>query len=118
MYDLTLGVMAGKFLRGDKSLRFDVKREFGEFEIGFFGIRSSAGITNAGINITIPLFPSKYWKPDYVRARPHESFTLSYLVKSKTEQLIGLRYNTLNRLEYFNKKLNPDFIRSYFSTTN
>jgi hypothetical protein len=117
-YDLTLGVMAGKFLRDDKSLRFDMSREFGEVEIGFFAIHAFRGITNGGINITIPLFPSKYWKPGVVRARPHEDFTMSYLAKTNPDQLIGLRYNTLNRLEYFDKKLNPDFIRNYFSNTD
>ena len=117
-YDLTLGVMAGKFLGGDKSLRFDMKREFGEFEIGFFGIHAFGGITNGGINITIPLYPSKYRNPGVVRVRSREDFTMSYLAKTNADQLIGLRYNTLNRLEYFDKKLNPDFIKNYFSITN
>jgi len=114
-YDLTLGLMAGKFIRDDKSLRLDVKREFREIEIGFFAIHAFHGITNGGINITIPLFPSKYWKPGFVRVRPHEDFAMSYLAKTNPDQLIGLRYNTLNRLEYFDKKLNPDFIKNYFS---
>ena len=114
-YDLTLGLSVGKFLMGDESIRFDINREFGEIEIGFFAIRSRDGISNGGINISIPLFPSHYWKPGFVRLRTNENFSLSYLVKSNTDQLIGLRYNTLNRLGIFNKKLNPDFIKNYFS---
>ena len=115
-YDLTLGVMAGKFLLGDKSLRFDVSREFGEFDIGFFALHAVNGVSNEGINITIPLFPSRYWKPDVVRLRSDENYTLSYLTRTNPSDFIGLRYNTLNRLEYFNKKLNPDFIKNYFSS--
>lgn len=114
-YDLTLGLTAGKFLLGDESIRFDINREFGEIEVGFFAIRSRDGISNGGINITIPLFPSHYWKPNFVRLRTNENFFLSYLVKSNTDQLIGLRYNTGTRLGFFNKKLNPGFIINYFS---
>lgn len=114
-YDLTLGLTAGKFLMGDESIRFDINREFGEIEIGFFAIRSRDGISNGGINITIPIFPSQYWKPNFVRFKTNENFFLSYLVKSNTDQLIGLRYNTGSRLGFFNKKLNPIFIKNYFS---
>lgn len=114
-YDLTLSLTAGKFLMDDESIRFDINREFGEIEIGFFAIRSRDGISNGGINITIPLFPSHYWKPGFVRLRTNENFFLSYLVKSNADQLIGLRYNTGNRLGFFNKKLNPGLIINYFS---
>jgi hypothetical protein len=114
-YDLTLGLMVGKFLMGDESFRLDVSREFGEVEIGFFAIRSRTGISNGGINLTIPLFPSHYWKPGFVRLRTNENFSWSYLVKTNTDQLIGLRYNTGNRLGIYNKKLNPSFIKNYFS---
>ena len=113
-YDLTLGLTAGKFLMGDESIRFDINREFGEIEIGFFAIRSRDGISNGGINITIPLFPSHYWKPSFVRLRTNENFSWSYLVKTNTDQLIGLRYNTGNRLNIFMKKLNPEFIKNIF----
>ncbi|MFA7228778.1 MAG: YjbH domain-containing protein [Melioribacteraceae bacterium] len=113
-YDLTLGLTAGKFLMGDESVRFDINREFGEIEIGFFAIRSRGGISNGGINLIIPLFPSHYWKPDFVRIKTDENFSWSYLVKTDSDQLIGLRYNTGNRMGVFNKKLNPSFIRNYF----
>jgi hypothetical protein len=113
-YDLTLGIMAGRFLMGDNSIRFDINREFSEIEIGFFAIRSTSGISNGGINITVPLFPSKYAKPSFIRFRPEENFAFSYLVKTSLKDLIGLRYNTGNRLDIFDKKLNPEFIRNKF----
>jgi hypothetical protein len=113
-YDLTLGIMAGKFLMGDESIRFDINREFSEIEIGFFAIKSRDGISNGGINITIPIFPSKYWKPSFVRLRPDENFSISYLVKSSLKDLIGRRYNTGNQLDNFIKKLNPEFVKNRF----
>ena len=114
IYDLTLGVMAGRFLMGDESVRFDINREFGEIEIGFFAIRSKSGISNGGFNISIPIFPAKYWKPSFVRIRPVENFTFSYLVRSNIDDMIGLRYNTGNRLNLFIEKLNPEFIKNSF----
>jgi hypothetical protein len=114
-YDLTLGLMAGRFLMGDDSFRLDVSREFGEIEIGFFAIRSTTGISNGGINITIPLFPANYWNPSFVRLKSNENFTWSYLVKTNPDQLVGLRYNTDNRIGTYTKKLNPNFIKNYFS---
>jgi len=113
-YDLTLGLTLGKFLMGDNSIRFDINREFGEIEIGFFAIRSNSGLSNGGINLSIPIFPSKYWKPDFLRVRTAEYFTWSYLVRGNTDDLIGLRYNTGSRLNVFMKKLIPSFIKNSF----
>lgn len=113
-YDLTFGISSGKFLMGDESIRFDINREFGEIEIGFFAIRSSNGISNGGINISIPIFPSKYWKPSFIRVRTEENFGWGYIVRSNLPDLIGLRYNTGNRINNFIKKLNPEFIKNNF----
>jgi len=114
-YNLILGVMVGKFLLGDESIRFDINREFNEVEIGFFAIRSREGISNGGVNVSIPIFPSKYWNPDIVRVRTAESFSFSYVVRSNSNDFIGLRYDTNNRLNSFDKKLNPSFIRNLFN---
>ena len=114
-YNLTMGIMVGKFLLGDESIRFDIFREFNEIEIGFFAIRSREGISNGGINFSIPLFPSKYWNPGIVRIKTAESFSWSYLVKTNSNEFIGLRYDTNNRLSGFDKKLNPSFIRNIFN---
>jgi hypothetical protein len=110
-YDLTLGLTVGKFLYNDNTIRFDVNREFGEIEIGFFALRSLEGVSNGGVTITVPLFPSKYWNPWIIRPRIAENYSFSYLVKSNGDDLIGLRYNTGNRLQSFLKKINPGFIK-------
>lgn len=113
-YDLTLGLSAGKFLMGDNSIRFDINREFGEIEIGFFALRSIRGVSNGGINISIPIFPSKYWKPNFIRLRTQENFGWGYIVRSNSPDLIGLRYTTGNKINNFIKKLNPEFIKNNF----
>ncbi len=113
-YDLTLGFSAGKFIMGDYSIRFDINREFGEIEIGFFALRSIRGVSNGGINISIPIFPSKYWKPDFIRLRTQENFGWGYIVRSNSPDLIGLRYTTGNKINNFIKKLNPEFIKNNF----
>ena len=113
-YDLTVGVSAGKYLYGDTSLRFDINREFGETEIGFFVLRSTAGVNNGGITVSVPLFPSKWMNPGFIRVVPAESYSTSYIVKSNVNDLIGLRYNTGSRINSFLKKMNPDFIRNNF----
>lgn len=113
--DLTLGIMAGKFLFDDKTIRFDISREFGEIEIGFFALRSSEGISNGGVNITVPLWPGNYWNPGIFRVRPAENFGISYLVNTNTDKLIGSRYNTGNRLNIYNKKINSSFVKNYLN---
>lgn len=114
-YDLTIGVSAGHYLQKDNSLRFDINREFGEIEIGFFAIRSLGRVTNGGFTLTIPLFPSKYWRPSFVRLKTAENYSWSYVVKSNTNDLIGMRYNTGNRINAFIEKLNSSFIRNRFN---
>lgn len=113
-YDLTLGLMAGKFLLGDNTIRVDINRDFGEVQIGFFALKSSNGVSNGGINIIIPFFPSKHFKPNIIRLRTAEYLPYSYLVKTNTDDLIGLRYNTGFRIIDFNEKLNPGFVKNYF----
>ncbi len=114
-YNLTLGLVIGKFLMGDSSIRFDIYREFDEVQIGFFAIKSTNGISNGGFNISIPIFPGKYCNPSTVRFRPAENFGWGYLVKSNGADLIGLTYNTGNRIDYFIKQLNPEFIKNNFN---
>jgi hypothetical protein len=113
VYDLTLSLSMGKYLLNDNTLRVDINREFGEIQIGFFALKSTSGVSNGGINISIPLYPSKYWKPKFVRFRTFENLSYSYLVKNDQNDLIGLRYNSGFRLIDFIERMNPGFIKNY-----
>jgi hypothetical protein len=112
-YDLTLGLTAGKFLSNDNTIRFDIYREFGEIQIGFFAMRSTKGISNGGFSFSIPLFPSKYWKPALVRIRTTEN--LGYTYKVKIADMIGLKYDTGFGINNFLEKMNPGFIKNFIN---
>ncbi len=109
-YDLTIGMTAGKFLYGDKSIRFDVNRQFGEVEIGFFVVRSNNKQSNGGFNFSIPLFPSLYSNPSLIRIRTAETFRWEYRVKGEIPAMIGVTYNTGNSFFRTLKKYNPSFL--------
>jgi hypothetical protein len=112
-YDLSLCLTAGKFLSNDNIIRFDIYREFSEIQIGFFVMRSTKGISNGGFNFSVPLFPSKYWKPGFVRIRTTENIGHSY--KVKIAEQIGLKYDTGFGINNFLKKMNPGFIKNYIN---
>ncbi|MEG8948037.1 YjbH domain-containing protein [Rosettibacter firmus] len=114
-YDLTLGILAGKFLYGDNSIRLNINREFGEVEIGFFIVHSDRGKSNGGLNFSIPLFPSTYARPSTVRLRTAESFRWEYKVKGELESLIGITYYTGNTFFRTLKKYNPNLILNKIS---
>jgi len=109
-YDLTIGITAGKFLYGDKSIRIDINRQFGEIEIGFFAVRSNNKQSNGGFNFSIPLFPSSYSYPSFIRIRTAESFRWEYRVKGEIPAMIGVVYNTGNSFFRTLKKYNPNFL--------
>lgn len=112
-YDLTIALTAGKFLASDNTIRFDIYRDFGEIQVGFFAMRSLEGISNGGFSLSIPLFPSKYWNPGFFRIRTTEYLDYSYRVKIADQ--IGLRYDTGFVLNGFLEKLNPGFIKNYLN---
>ncbi len=112
-FDLNFKVSYGKFLNDNNGWRFDVSRQFGETEIGFFGIRTNFG-NNAGFNFSVPIFPSKYWKIKSVRVRPAESFPWEYRYKFLTD---ARTYNTGNRIENMTGKFNPDFFKKELMNT-
>ena len=116
--NLTFGIMAGKFLGGDESIRLDVTTEVGEVSIGLFAVRSFSGISNGGFTLRIPLFPSEYSNPAFFRIRGSDYFERSYLIKGNVQDLIGLRYNTGNRMDKFIKNLTPESIKRIFRECN
>lgn len=114
-YDLTFSLTAGKFIYEDESIRFDISRQFGEISIGFFAIKSKGGDSNGGFNFSVPLFPSKYWKPGFVRIRPSEDFSWEYKVRGLTPGLAASQYDTGIDLKLIYDMLNPGFIKNYYN---
>ena len=108
-FDLSLRVTYGKFLHQDKGWRFDILRQFGEVDIGFFAIKTEVG-TNGGFNFSMPIFPPRYLPTWYVRISPAKEFPFEY--RYKRFQNSGVQYDTGKNIDKFMKRLNPDYIKN------
>jgi hypothetical protein len=108
-FDLTGILQAGNFLYNSFGARFDVIRQFGEVNIGFFAMFASGDI-NGGFKIAIPLPPRKYTKLKYVRIRPSHKFKWEYRAKGFPQS--GTMYNTGHRLHELFLDYNPDQIKN------
>jgi hypothetical protein len=106
---LNFRVDYGTFLYNDQGLRVDVYRQFGEVNIGFFGLLS-AGTSNTGFNFKIPLTPKRYFKMKRVRLRPSNNFNWEYRFKGFIRS--GVLFNTGNHLISRIPDFNPDFMKN------
>ncbi|MBE0638149.1 MAG: YjbH domain-containing protein [Bacteroidales bacterium] len=106
-YDLTGRIQFGNFLYNDPGVRFDILRQFGEVNIGFFCIVSQPSEFNGGFNFAIPLPPGKFMKFKYMRLRQADKFTWEYRAKGFVKN--GTIYKTGNELIEIMLEYNPDF---------
>lgn len=111
-YDAIGRLQIGNFIYNDLALRFDVLRQFGEVNIGFFALLSASREFNGGFNFSIPLPPGKFMKPGIVRLRQANRTGLEYRAKGRVN--FGRNYRTGHEL--FNNMLdyNPDFLKKRF----
>ncbi|RMH70352.1 MAG: hypothetical protein D6675_09765 [Gemmatimonadetes bacterium] len=78
LYDLTLRVQYATYLYGDRGWEFSMNREFGDLQIGFFGLNTEAGI-NAGFRVLVPLLPTRYMNPNHLfQVRPADAIRYEY----------------------------------------
>lgn len=108
-YDLYGQMKVGYFLYQDLGARFDILRQFGEVEIGFFAIVAGDEI-NGGFNFAIPIPPRKYTKPFYIRVRPADKFRWEYRAKGFPRS--GIIFNTGYCINKKFINFNPDFIKN------
>jgi len=108
-FDLTGTLQVGNFLYNSFGARFDVLRQFGEVNIGFFALFAS-GDFNGGFKLAIPLPPRKYTKLKYVRIRPSHRFAWEY--KARGFYRSGTMYKTGHRLHELFLDFNPDQIKN------
>lgn len=108
-YDLTTRVQAGNFLYNDIAVRFDLLRQFGEVNIGFFGSVSESSEVNGGFNFAIPLPPGKYMKFRYMRLRQTKYFSWEYRAKGFVKS--AGTYDTGNELYDVMLEYNPVFFK-------
>lgn len=110
-YDLIGRIQAGNFLYNELGVRTDLWRQFGEVSIGFFAIATKSDF-NGGFNFSIPIPPSKYSKPGFVRVRPAEKFSWEY--RAIGLETSGTIYNTENELFILMSDFNPDYVKRNF----
>ncbi|MFP4469447.1 MAG: YjbH domain-containing protein [Bacteroidales bacterium] len=111
-YDLTGRIQAGNFLYNDPGVRFEVLRQFGEVQIGFFALINTKEDLNGGFNFSIPIPPRKYSRIKYFRIRPSEAFSWEY--RAKGFPTSGIMYKTGHQLFDLMLEFNPDYMKKRF----
>ncbi|NCU32173.1 MAG: hypothetical protein EOM23_04400 [Candidatus Moranbacteria bacterium] len=111
-FDVIGRLQAGSYLYNDLAVRFDILRQFGEVNIGFFAMISSSSEVNGGFNFAIPLPPHRYLKPKFFRLRQARNFSWEY--RAKGFPLKGINYKTGHELFELMLEYNPDFFKKSF----
>jgi len=113
-WDLILKAKFGKFIYQDTGIRFDVWRQFGEVDIGFYFFKTNIE-KNGGITLSVPIFPKEYYPNRLARIIPAKNFSTEYRVRGLpiTAKVNGAsEYKTGFELTEFDKRLNPDYVRN------
>lgn len=106
---LVVRATAGVFMDGDAGVRLDAVREFGEFEIGWYALKTEAG-SNGGFTIRIPLVPSTRAELGGVVVSSANAFEWEY--RYRALERVGRRYDTGARLREFPNRLDSTSGRS------
>ncbi len=104
---LAAHVGVSRFLDGDSGLEVAVRRAFGEVEVAFRGVHTTAG-TNAGFTIGVPLPVGRHLAPRRVRPRTAERLAWTYWYRSLPD--VGRTYATGQRLDAFWEDLHPAYL--------
>jgi hypothetical protein len=107
-YDLVARLDVGNFLYNVIAARFEVMRQFGQVQIGFFALATKDDY-DGGFRFSIPLPPGKYSKLRIFRVRPSENFSWAYRAKGFPQN--GVQYQTGYNLTDMLLDYNPDFVK-------
>jgi hypothetical protein len=94
-------VRGGRFLEGDEGVRVDVRRAFGAFQIGFFGVSTNLDNT-AGLAIRIPLLPARHAATP-VRVVPARQLPIEYRYSAAGGRILRTGYE----IDLFANQLHP-----------
>lgn len=89
-YNLRLDLGLGQYIYGDRGVRFDCTRYFGDVSIGVFAMRAG-GETNGGFHFAFPLPGKKRKRPSHfpVRFRLPEYFDWEYQAQASRKYIEG-----------------------------
>lgn len=110
-WNLKVGVEYGKVLYHKNIFQVSLNQRFKEIEFGLFGFKTDDG-NNYGINLTIPIFPKKYWKPKAVSIRPSSHLSYTYF---STERYVN-QYKTGINLALQNQSFNPALLQNLLAS--
>lgn len=113
-FALLVRASAERFIFGDDGLRVEVRRAFGETHIGFWGLASNSE-NNAGVTLSIPLFPGAYTRPMRLRPRPARTFDWEY--RYRDFPLSGRRYRTGQELDRLWDGIQPTLLGAQLRRT-
>ena len=114
-FDFTTRLTVGKFLYEDFALRLDLSRQFHEFNLGLFVIKSNltsnSGETGTvgGFNVSIPIGLRKSFKPSPFRVNLAKYFNWEF--RERTVDPVATTFKTDNEWNETVRNLNPDFTK-------
>lgn len=106
--DTDFSVEYGKFLDFDLGYKVGVQRQFNEVFIGFYFLKTNAG-ENLGFNFQVPIVGNKYLKPNRLRVRQADAFSLLYRYTSFNGA--GLEYSTGENFQANLKEFYPQVLK-------
>jgi len=105
-WKVKMGVSYGKVLYNKKALHVSMTQQFKEARIEVFSFKTDNGY-NYGVNLAIPIFSKKYWKPKVVSIKPASHLQYSYYF---TQRYIS-EYNTGINSNINNQTFNPALLQ-------
>ncbi|WP_338868961.1 YjbH domain-containing protein [Spirosoma sp. SC4-14] len=109
--DLTLKVSGGQYMYQDRGVRFDVIRQMGNVEVGFYAMKTVNGGTG-GFNFAIPIPPGKIAQTKKLRLRSTEEFRWEYNYSRGYK--IGNRYRLGYQLDALLRQYHASYIQNQF----
>ena len=84
-----------------------ITQNFKELSFGLFGFKTKSGY-NYGVDLKIPIFPKKYWKPKTISIRPATHLKYTYY----TTQNYVSEYETGNDFILDNQYFTPALVQN------
>ncbi len=106
-WNLKIGVDYGKALYHRNITQVRITQNFKELSFGLFGFKTKSGY-NYGVDLAMPIFPKKYWKPKTISVRPASHLKYRYY----TTQHYVSQYDSGNDFILDNQYFTPALIQN------